>query len=74
MRGHAQTRLSALYRQAMKVRTYFGLVSCETLCEPCGQNALTQKSQVQAVLVNIAIFKMGNPVEKIWEAFFFFFK
>ena len=35
VRGDTQAKISGLYKQATKARTYFGLLSCEALFGPC---------------------------------------
>lgn len=51
MRGDTQTYMVCVYRLAMKARTYFGLVSCEVLFEPCEAVAkMLQQKKASAVV------------------------
>ena len=45
VRGDTRAKISGLYKQATKARTYFGLLSCEALFGPCEAIARTLQSE-----------------------------
>ena len=45
VRGDTRAKISGLYKQATKARTYFGLLSCEALFGPCEAVARTLQSE-----------------------------
>lgn len=66
MRSDTQAKLSGLYRQALKARTYFGLVSREALFEPC--EAVAKMLQHKKNSGNVIFFRPLTSSHQSWIA------
>ena len=65
VRGDARSKIGGLYKQALKRRTFFGILCCEKLFEPCEAVAKTLQSPKASAL---GALQCANSLKKRMES------